>query len=106
MSDGNFSKALSQIPYGFFALTTRDGDDRNAMVMNWLTQVSFDPQHVAIGIQNSSYSMGLIQKTNKFAINLYANTDTESIKAFSKPLMDCTISICTSKGRLVEMPLG
>ena len=84
MSDNNASEALKLIPYGFYALTSRDGDDMNAMVINWFSQVSFEPQHVAIGLQNSSYSMKLVEKSKKFVINIFHQDDADEIKLFTK----------------------
>ncbi len=84
MSEKEISDALNMIPYGFYALTSRDGSDRNVMVLNWFSQVSFEPQHVAIGLQNSSYTYGLIEKSKKFVVNIFNKEDSEVIKAFTK----------------------
>lgn len=84
MSENKSSDALKLIPYGFYALTTRDGDDRNAMVLNWFTQVSFEPQHVVVGLQNTAYSMKLIQNSKKFMINIFHRDDADAIKSFTK----------------------
>lgn len=84
MSDNKASDALKLIPYGFYALTSRDGDDMNAMVINWFSQVSFEPQHVAIGLQNTSYSMRLVKKSKKFVINVFHQDDADEIKPFTK----------------------
>jgi len=84
MTTQDVSNALNLIPYGFYAVTSRDGDDRNVMVLNWLTQVSFEPQHLVIGLQNDSYTMGLVEKSRKFAVNLFRKEDANVIKAFTK----------------------
>jgi len=78
------SDALNMIPYGFYAVTSRAGQDRNVMVLNWLTQVSFEPQHIVIGLQNTSSTMGLIKESNKFAVNLFHKEDADVIKNFTK----------------------
>ena len=78
------SDALNLIPYGFYAVTSRVGEDRNVMVLNWLTQVSFEPQHIVIGLQNTSYTMGLIKESSKFAVNLFHKEDADVIKKFTK----------------------
>jgi flavin reductase (DIM6/NTAB) family NADH-FMN oxidoreductase RutF len=84
MTENVISDALKMIPYGFYALTSRDGEDRNVMVLNWFSQVSFEPHHVAIGLQNTSYSYGLVEKSRKFVINIMNKEDAEVIKAFTK----------------------
>ncbi len=84
MTEQNISDPLNLVPYGFYAVTSRDGEDRNVMVLNWLTQVSFEPQHIVIGLQNSSYTKGLIEKSKVFGVNLYPKEDADAIKAFTK----------------------
>lgn len=84
MSENPISDALKLIPYGFYAVTSRDGDDRNVMVLNWFSQVSFEPQHVVIGLQNTSYTMGLVKKSRRFVLNIFNKADADVIKAFTK----------------------
>jgi len=84
MTENAVSDALKMIPYGFYALTSRSGEDRNVMVLNWFSQVSFEPHHVTIGLQNTSYSYGLIEKSRKFIINIMKKEEAGVIKAFTK----------------------
>jgi len=84
MDENTISNALNMIPYGFYAVTSRAGDDRNVMVLNWFSQVSFEPQHVVIGLQNSSYTMGLVKESKKFVLNIFRKEDANEIKIFSK----------------------
>ena len=84
MSENQIPDALKMIPYGFYAVTSRDGDNMNVMVLNWLTQVSFEPQHIVVGLQNSSYSYGLIEKSKKFVVNIFRKEDADAIKPFTK----------------------
>jgi flavin reductase (DIM6/NTAB) family NADH-FMN oxidoreductase RutF len=84
MSENRASDALKMVPYGFYALTSRDGDQSNAMVINWFSQVSFEPQHVAVGLQNTAYSMKLVENSKKFVVNLFHQDDAEAIKPFTK----------------------
>lgn len=84
MNTQPISDALNLIPYGFYAVTSRDGDDRNVMVLNWFSQVSFEPHHIIIGLQNSAYTMGLVEKSNKFVVNIFRKEDAEVIKQFTK----------------------
>ena len=83
MSDA-MRDALHLIPYGFYAITTRDGDDRNVMVANWLTQVSFEPRLMAFGLQTDSYSFGLVKRTMVFGVNIFRKSDAEVVKQFTK----------------------
>ena len=53
MSDDSIKDALNLMPYGFYSITSRNGDDVNIMVANWVSQVSFEPRLVAIGLEGS-----------------------------------------------------
>ena len=84
MSENDISNALNRIPYGFYVLTSRNGDERNAMVINWFSQVSFEPQHVVFGLQNTAFSYGLIKESGKCVVNIFIKEDGEVVKSFSK----------------------
>lgn len=84
MDEKAITNALNRIPYGFYALTSRAGEARNVMVLNWFSQASFEPQHVMIGLQTSSFSYGLVEKSKVFVVNIFNKEDGEVLKDFSK----------------------
>ena len=84
MSEEAIKAALRRMPYGFYALTSKHGEEVNAMVINWITQASFEPRLITIGLQKTSFSYGLIEEGNVFALNLFLKTDVDSIKPFTK----------------------
>lgn len=76
--------ALRMMPYGFYAVSTVAGDDANVMVLNWASQVSFEPRLVALGLAKNAYSHGLVQQGKVFAVNLLNKADADLIKPFTK----------------------
>jgi flavin reductase (DIM6/NTAB) family NADH-FMN oxidoreductase RutF len=84
MSDGPIRDALKMMPYGFYGITTKRGDDVNAMTANWVMQVSFEPRLIALGLQKTSYTHGLIEPGVGFAVNLFKKADAEKIKPFTR----------------------
>ncbi|MBW8010364.1 MAG: flavin reductase family protein [Chloroflexi bacterium] len=84
MTDYPISKVLKMMPYGFYAISSRDGEEVNIMVANWLTQASFEPQLVALGLQKTSHTYGLIKQGQVFAVNIFRKEDQEAIKPFTK----------------------
>jgi flavin reductase (DIM6/NTAB) family NADH-FMN oxidoreductase RutF len=84
MSDDPIKDALQRIPYGFYSITSRNGEDVNAMVANWVTQVSFTPRLVAVGLAKKAYSHGVIEAGNVFAVNIFNKADQEAILPFTK----------------------
>ena len=79
MSDDKIKDALRMMPYGFYAFTTNNGDDVNAMVVNWVTQMSYAPRLLAVGIQKSCYSRGLLAVGGVFGLNIFLQTDSDAI---------------------------
>ncbi len=84
MIDDTIKEVLKRIPYGFYAITSHSGDDVNAMTANWVMQTSFDPRHVALGLQKTSYTYGLIEKGGVFAINIFLKDGADALKPFTK----------------------
>jgi flavin reductase (DIM6/NTAB) family NADH-FMN oxidoreductase RutF len=84
MSDDPIKDALNRIPYGFYSLTSALDDDVNAMVCNWLTQVSFTPRLVAIGLAQKAYTRKLINESGVFAVNIFNKEDEEAMTRYSK----------------------
>lgn len=84
MTDDTIKEVLKRIPYGFYAITTRSGDDVNTMVANWVTQTSFTPRQVALGLDKTSYTYGLIEKGGVFAINIFLKDGADALKPFTK----------------------
>jgi len=84
MADDPIKQALRMLPYGFYSITSCTEDDANAMVANWITQVSFEPRLVAVGLQKTSYTHGLIEQGGKFAINIVREEDADLIKPLTK----------------------
>lgn len=84
MSDDPIKDVLNRFPYGFYSITSRNGDDVNAMVANWVTQASFSPRLVAMALAKSAYSHGVIEAGRVFAVNLFNKADQEAIMPFTK----------------------
>lgn len=84
MSDDKIKDALKMMPYGFYALTSKNGDDVNAMVVNWVSQVSYEPRLVAIGLQKSSYTHGVVEAGKVFGLNIFLEADKDAIMGFTK----------------------
>jgi len=84
MSTDPIKDALNMLPYGFYSIASRDGDDVNLMVANWLMQASFTPRRIALGLQKTARSHRLITAGEVFAINIFHKSDVEAIKPFTK----------------------
>lgn len=84
MTEKPIKEALNRMAYGFYAITTRDGEEVNAMVANWVTQASFTPRLITMGIQKTCYSRGLMESGKVLAVNIFLKEDQEAITPFAK----------------------
>ncbi|MEZ4515998.1 MAG: flavin reductase family protein [Chloroflexota bacterium] len=84
MSDDLIKDALKRMPYGFYSITSRNGDEVNAMVANWVMQASFTPRLMAVALQKKAYSHEVIQNGGVFAINVFNAEDQEAMMPFTK----------------------
>ena len=78
--------ALRMIPYGIYVMTAEDANGNvAAATVNWVTQTSFDPPLVAIGVKPDSGIYSLIKSTGCFALNMLGKGQQGPAFAFFKP---------------------
>ena len=79
--------ALRMIPYGLYIITgeTKDGEAA-ASCINWVTQVSFEPPLVAVGIKADSNTHAVIAAAGAFALNVLGKGQNDKAYAFFKPV--------------------
>ncbi len=61
--------ALFKIGYGLYVVTSRDGERDNGLIVNTVTQLTDNPNRVAVNINKANYSHHIIQKTGKLNVN-------------------------------------
>jgi flavin reductase (DIM6/NTAB) family NADH-FMN oxidoreductase RutF len=85
--DPNAKKtALRMIPYGLFVLTAANKNgDVAAGTVNWVTQASFEPPLVVVGVKTDSHAHALIKETKSFALNVLGKGQQSVAFAFFKP---------------------
>ena len=74
--------ALRAINYGLHILTATDGENYGAGGVNWVTQTSFEPPLVVVGVKADSGSAAIIAETGAFAINVLGGDQVDIGKAF------------------------
>ncbi len=72
---------LRMIPYGLYVLTV-DGDEVAAGTVNWLSQMSFDPPLLAIGVKRDTRSFANLQAGGRPAISFLGAGQGELAFAF------------------------
>ena len=67
-------KALYNLSYGVFVLTTKSGDVVNGCITNTCMQVANSPTRVAIAVINTNYTCDLIKESGVFALSILDET--------------------------------
>ena len=85
--DTNVKKtALRMIPYGLYVLTAKGKDDVvAAATVNWVTQASFTPPLVVVGVKTDSHAHALIKESKAFALNVLGKGQQAMAFTFFKP---------------------
>lgn len=78
--------ALRGITYGLYVIGTKVGDDVNAFTGNWVTQTSFEPPLVAIGVKKGTTSYDGIRDSGVFSVNVLETGQKDLAFAFFKPV--------------------
>jgi flavin reductase (DIM6/NTAB) family NADH-FMN oxidoreductase RutF len=77
--------ALRMIPYGLYVLTAQtDSGDVTAATVNWVTQASFQPPLVVVGIKADTHSYEVVSSTGSFVLNVLGKGQRDLAFAFFK----------------------
>ena len=69
-SHKNDLTALYKIGYGLYVVTSHDGKKDNGIIVNTVTQVSDNPNRIAVNINKMNYSHHIIKQTGKMNVNV------------------------------------
>src|SRR5690349_20669898 len=80
-------RLLWSVPSGLYVIGSTDkAERRNGMTLNWLTQVSFDPKWMGIGVDQSAFTHELVSASGVFSICLIDREDRAIVRKFTKPV--------------------
>lgn len=76
-------KALWNIGYGLYVVTSHDGKKDNGLIVNTVIQVTNTPERIAVTISKQNYSHDVIKDTGKMNVNcLTEETPFKVFEAF------------------------
>jgi flavin reductase (DIM6/NTAB) family NADH-FMN oxidoreductase RutF len=78
-------RVLWSLPSGLYLLGSRAGERRNLMTINWVTQVSFDPKLVGVGIEKTAVTHELVAEGRVFSLSTIDREDRAIVRKFTKP---------------------
>ena len=79
-------RVLWTFPSGLYVIGSRADERRNGMTANWVTQVSFEPKLVGIGIEHGALTHDLITAGGVFSVCTVAREDRAIVRKFTKPV--------------------
>lgn len=80
-------RVLWAIPSGLYIVGSTDrGERRNGMTLNWLTQLSFEPKLVGIGVEHGALTHELVEASGVFSVCLVDREDRAIVRKFTKPV--------------------
>ncbi|MBI3997263.1 MAG: flavin reductase [Candidatus Omnitrophica bacterium] len=77
--------ALRKIPHGVYVVGLKHKAQLNAFTATWLTQVSFTPPLVALGIRKDAHSFDMMKRGKVFSVNLLGKDQKALAEHFVKP---------------------
>ena len=84
--DPQMAEAFRLIPYGIYVLATRRGTDPCAMIVSWVSQVSYSPPLLLVALRRSRYALPLIRETGHFSLSLLRSDQKSWVARFKTPL--------------------
>ena len=78
-------KILRRIPYGLYILGFKNGDQYHAIVGSWVSQCSFEPPLLMLGIKKGSHAHALLDQKPFFSVNFPRKDQKKLVERFFKP---------------------
>ena len=76
---------MHALPYGIYVIGSTRGGEPNGMIADWVMQVSFEPRLVAVALENDSYTLENVRRSETFTVNLLPEDGMELATAFLQP---------------------
>lgn len=97
MTEEEIKAVMDEMPYGLYIIGSKAGGDVNAMMADWVMQVSFKPRLVAVSFENDSRTLANVRESSAFSVNLLPQESMELAARFAQPYYGSKV-----KGRSTE----
>lgn len=78
MNEEAKKKLLRMIPHALYVLTSKAGGKTAASTVSWVTQASFHPPLVAVGLKRDSHTYEVVKQAQSFVLN-FLGTDQKNL---------------------------
>ncbi len=76
--------SIGRMPSGVYIITAQQGSEKVGMLASWVMQAGFEPPMVTVAISPDRELYKLIQKTNRFSVNIVGKNNMDLMKVFGK----------------------
>ena len=84
MDEAAKKTVLRMIPYGLYLLGAKDGGRMTMATVNWVTQTSFAPPLVVMGVKNDSGAFAMLKASRVFSLSMLKSGQKDMAYAFFK----------------------
>lgn len=84
MNEDAKKKILRMIPHALYVLTSRADGKTAASTVSWVTQASFQPPLVAVGLKKGSHTFEVAKRAQGFVLNFLGAGQKEVAQKFFK----------------------
>jgi flavin reductase (DIM6/NTAB) family NADH-FMN oxidoreductase RutF len=85
MNEAAKKTALRKISYGLYVVGVRQDENLNAFTADWISQCSFAPPLVMLGVRRDSGSNAMLREGRVFAVSVLGRSQQDLAKHFLKP---------------------
>jgi flavin reductase (DIM6/NTAB) family NADH-FMN oxidoreductase RutF len=76
---------MHELPYGIYVIGSTSGSAPNAMIADWVMQLSFTPRLIGVAFEADSTNLANIRRNNALTINLLDDESMEIAREFVQP---------------------
>lgn len=84
MNEEAKKKLLRMIPHALYVLTSQAGGKTAASTVSWVTQASFQPPLIIVGLKKDSRIFAVVQDAKGFVLNFLGKNQKETAQKFFK----------------------
>ena len=116
--DPAMAEAFRQIPYGIYVLIAQKGKDLHALIVSWVSQVSYSPPMLMVALRLNRKALPALRETGLFSLSLFKKDQKPLVARFKESPPEAEPSIYAGEGgpdlppilkgclRLLAMPPG
>ena len=80
------AQAFRHIPYGIYVLATKRAEQTWAMIVSWVSQISYSPPLLMVALRHNRPAITVIQESGLFSLSLLKRGQKQFVPLFKNPI--------------------